>query len=238
MANSIGRSERVRPAPLCGAPVNVKKKTGSLFPKVVVGVVALVGLVSVSRSCTRLSPQPVATTTESRAPSIEQPRRNPPDSFRGVRWGSALPSVRTLRETVFKSCGAIVEQKNITDSRPCIHKHFDTDDVDMFFQRQNVPPIFDVSVSEQLLTWSKRKFQLGEVFISNYKESDLAKIRAALTDQYGQPTFDDKQQHLTRWIWPDKKLGIWLHFDPVAKPSIGSDKAPQTSVSLSFEQTE
>jgi hypothetical protein len=49
----------------------------------------------------------------------EQPRRSPPDSFRGIKWGSALPSVQKLRWTALNSCAAVVEQKNFTDTPPC-----------------------------------------------------------------------------------------------------------------------
>jgi RNA polymerase subunit RPABC4/transcription elongation factor Spt4 len=229
-------SDKAGACPHCGAPVIRPKKTEQ-FSKFLVVLFTVVGLFIVFRSCARLSPEPVATTTQPHAPQLEQPRRDPPDSFRGVKWGSALPSVRKLRETVFKSCAAIVEQKNITDSPPCSHQHIDTDNIELFSQRQNVPPIFDVSVSEQLLGWTERKFWFGQVFIYDYKESDLAKIRAALIDQYGKPTFDAPPR-LTKWRWPDKKLEIRLSSDPVAKPSIGSDKAPHTSASVSFEQTE
>jgi hypothetical protein len=227
-------SDKARACPHCGAPVIRPKKTGQLS-KFLVVLLVVVGLLVVFRSCASLPPQPVATTTQSHAPQIAQPRRDPPDSFRGFKWGSAPPSVRKLRETVFKSCAAIVEQKNVTDSPPCSHMHIDADNQELFFQRLNVPPIFDVSVSEQLLIWSERKFWSGQVFFYNYKESDLAKIRAALIDLYGKPTFDSPPG-LTKWKWPDKKLEIILRADPVAKPSIGSNKPPQTSASLWFGQ--
>jgi hypothetical protein len=66
----------------------------------------------------------------------------------------------------------------------------------------------------------------------------LVKLRAALVDHYGPPTFNNEQLHLTKWSWPDTKLEIGLSFDPVAKPSVGSDKAPQNSISLSFGKIE
>jgi hypothetical protein len=164
----------------------------------------------------------------------EQQQRDPPDDFRGIKWGSALPTVRNLRETVMKGCTAIVEQKNVTDAPACSHLHVDTDDMELFTQRQNIPLIFNVPVSEQLLMWSERKFWSGEVFIHNYKDADLAKLRAALIARYGQPTFSNENLHITKWSWPDKKIEISLSFDPVAKPSIGSSEPPQTSISLSF----
>ncbi|MGH6839494.1 MAG: hypothetical protein ACREDT_11980 [Methylocella sp.] len=122
-----------------------------------------------------------------------QPKRNPPDSFRGIKWGSALPSALKLRETALKGCTAIIEQKDFTSRQLCSHMHIDTDDMDLFGLRQNVPPIFGVPVSEQMLDWSHRKFWSAEVFIHNYREADLAKLRAALIDHYGPPTFKNEQ---------------------------------------------
>jgi hypothetical protein len=167
-----------------------------------------------------------------------QPKRNPPDSFRGIKWGSALPSALKLRETALKGCAAIIEQKDFTSIAPCSHMHIDTDDMELFTQRQNVPPIFDVPVSEQVLDWSYRKFWSAQVFIHNYREADLTKLRAALIDHYGPPTFNNEQLRLTKWSWAVTKLEVSLSFDPVAKPSIGSNKAPQTSISVSFGKIE
>jgi hypothetical protein len=166
----------------------------------------------------------------------QRPRRNPPISFRGIKWDSALPSLYSLRKTVLKGCPLLVRQKNFTDTPPCSHMHTSTDNMDMFAQRQNVPPIFGVQVSEQVFTWSHRKFWTGNIYIYDYKPSDLERLRAALIENYGQPTFNKKR--LTKWAWPDKKLEISLSFDPVAKPSLGSNKPPQTSISLSFGRIE
>jgi tetratricopeptide (TPR) repeat protein len=182
------------------------------------------------------SPEPA--TVASRIDSVNQTRRDPPDSFRGIKWNSALPSIRQLRETAMKSCAAIVEQTNSIDSAPCSHMHISTDNMELFAQRQDVPPIFGVPVSEQLLTWSQRKFWMGQIFIYDYSEADSAKLNVALIDQYGQPTFKNDRLHLTKWTWPDKKLEISLSFDPVAKPSLGSNKPRQTSISLLFSQLE
>lgn len=190
----------------------------------------------------RLSAEPSASpkpaTVASRIDSANQARRDPPDSFRGIKWNSTLPSVRRLRETVMRSCAAIIEQKSIIDSAPCSHMHISTDNMEVFAQRQNVPPIFDVPVSEQVLTWSEGKFWMGEVYIYDYAESDLAKLNAALINQYGQPTFKNELVHITKWTWPDEKLELTLLVNPIAKPSLGSNKPRQTSISLLFSQKE
>ena len=202
---------------------------------------AVIGIALIAHGTSNLNNQPSAPVSPSVKPAnIQgQPQRGPPDSFRGLKWDSALPNFKRLRETALKGCVAIVEEENLNDTRPCTHSHTDTDDMDMFIQRQNVSPIFDVPVSEQLVTWSHKKFWAGSAFIYGYRESDLAKLRAALIDQYGQPTFSNEEQHLTKWTWRDQKLVITLTFDPVAKPAWGTPtKPPQTSISLSFGRTE
>ena len=94
-----------------------------------------------------------ATTSPTLSPPLLQaPAQRPaPDSFRGITWDSALPSIQKLRETALRGCAAVVEQKNFTDTPPCSHMHILTDDMDLFSQRRNVPPIYGVSASEQLV---------------------------------------------------------------------------------------
>ena len=168
-----------------------------------------------------------------------QPGRSPPDAFRGIKWDSALPSIPKLRKTALSGCTTVVQQENLTVTPPCSHMHIDEDDMDLFTQRQNVAPIFGVPVSEQLLTWSYRKFWSGEVFIFNYRAADLATLRAALINRYGSPTLDDTEHHRTDWNWPNEKFMIRLSFDPVPKPSIGGNpKGLQTSISLAFTKIE
>jgi hypothetical protein len=45
--------------------------------------------------------------------------------------------------------------------------------------------------------WDK-KFWAGDVYIYNYNEDDLAKLRSALVNHYGPPTFANDNQHLDR----------------------------------------
>lgn len=165
-----------------------------------------------------------------------RPQRDPPDGFRGIKWDSVLPSTQKLRETALVGCTTIVEQKGFTDSPPCSHMHIDTDDMELFAQRRNVAPIFGIAASEQMLTWSYRKFWSGQAFFYNYRDDDLAKLRAALIDQYGSATAT--LDRIIRWRWLARKIEIQLSYDPVAKPSLGSDKTRRTSISLLFSRTE
>jgi hypothetical protein len=129
-------------------------------PNIGIGVLVAFGLLLVLAlfngllSSAKHTPEP---NTASAITSSVITRSSPPEDFRSVKWGASLPPMAKLRETVLTGCSKIVEQKNFTDTSPCAHMHGDTDDMDMFSQRQNVPPIFDVRVSEQLFVWSEKK---------------------------------------------------------------------------------
>jgi len=181
----------------------------------------------------KLSP-PVETTASASTGQMH----GPPDSFRGIKWDSALPSVQKLRETALKGCASVVEQKNFTDTPPCSHMHLDIDDQDLFIQREHVPDIYNVPVTEQLLTWSNRRFWSGTAFVYNYNEFDLAKIRDGLISEYGQPTFTNEDLHLTKWQWPKNKIEISFYYDPIAKRDLGSSRPPATTLTLAFGKTD
>ena len=196
----------------------------------VLAALVLIGGFAVFSYRDKTPPAPVFQATIAQRPA--------PDSFRGIAWGAALPSVQKLRETALKSCPTIVEQKNFTDTPPCSHMHLATDDLDLFTQRPNVPSIYGVAVSEQLLQWSHRKFWSGNVFIYDYTDAQVQKLRDALVGEYGSPTFINDNLHFSKWQWPEKKIEISLHVNPKALPSIGSDKTPHTSLTLSFEKSD
>jgi hypothetical protein len=162
-----------------------------------------------------------------------EPKKNAPDAFRGVKWDAPLLSAQKLRETALKGCISIVEQKDLISNAPCSRLHIDNDDIDTFAQRQKVAPLFDVPISEQTLSWSYKKFWAGDVYVYNYNDADLAKLRSALVEHYGPPTVTNDSQHLTEWDWTDKKIKVRLTFDPVPKPDIGGG-TQKTSIWLHF----
>lgn len=137
----------------------------------------------------------------------------PPDSFRGIKWDSKLPSIARLRKTAMKGCASVREQTTIQTTLPCSHMHIDTDDIDLFDQHENIPPLFDVAVSEQMFTWSYRKFWSGQIFLQN--ESDISKLRQHLISSYGPPTFENNSLRVTKWKWatPTRKVSIQLYTD-------------------------
>lgn len=138
---------------------------------------------------------------------------NPPDSFRGVKWDSTLPSIAKLRNTVMKGCAAIPAVTDFKATLPCSHTHIDTDDVEMFDQKQNAPQFLGVDVSEQILSWSYKKFWSGELYSPN--ESDYEKFRQQLITEYGPPTFENRSLQITKWMWAaqPRKVVIQLYLD-------------------------
>jgi hypothetical protein len=137
----------------------------------------------------------------------------PPDSFRGIKWDSELPSIKRLHRTAMIGCASISEQTSFETIMPCSHMHIDTDDIDSFDQRENVPPFLDVTVSEQMFTWSHQKFWSGEFFLQN--KSDLSKLKRQLVSRYGSPTFENNSLPVTKWRWstPNRNLSIQLYAD-------------------------
>jgi len=239
-------SQQADACPHCGHPVlpnratpgakktKASKTWGTLVAiALVLGIIATVGEVRQKATlnvASALSPAEIPTRNV-------EPQRDPPDSFRGIKWDSVLPSRKELQQSVLKGCGKIVERSNFTDRPQCWHAHGDADDMDMFAQSRNVTPFLGVSVSEQLPSWSYKKFWSGEVFIHNYKDTDLAQLRAALISEYGSPTLDEYRW--TEWNWRHANLKIILRFDPTAKPSIGGSQTNlQTSLSVRFTKTE
>lgn len=137
----------------------------------------------------------------------------PPDSFRGMKWNSKLPPTSRLLRTAMKGCTSITVQEGFNATAPCSRVHIDTDDIELFDQRENVPPFYGVTVSEQMFTWSYKKLWSGQIILKN--ESDLSKLRQRLIAQYGQPTFENPSLRITKWKWGslDQKLSMQLFVD-------------------------
>jgi hypothetical protein len=97
--------------------------------------------------------------------------------------------------------------------------------------------MFGLSVSEQILMWSYRKFWSGEIFVKNYHQSDLEKLRSALIAQYGSPTFENADFRVVRWQWPYQKIHIQLWYDSLDAPSDPNHVKPKT-ISLLFTRAD
>src|ERR1700730_9239992 len=102
----------------------------------------------------------------------------------------------------------IIEQTTVSDAIPCSHSHTDTDDIDLFGQTENVRSFFGVRVSAQLLEWSEKKFLGRHIYIYNYDEGELTKLRDVLVERFGQPHFASAKSRIDQWVWRDKKIQI------------------------------
>jgi hypothetical protein len=156
----------------------------------------------------------------------------PPADFRGIKWGAALPSKAKLRATVFRGCARIVERELPSDTLPCSHSHIETDDMDLFGQTKNVPPIFGVRVSAQLLEWSEKRFWHSHIYIYNYTDAELTTLRAALVGRFGPPDRTSANARMDQWVWRSEKIQVVVLWNPVAKPSLDPGIPPQTSIEL------
>jgi hypothetical protein len=156
----------------------------------------------------------------------------PPADFRGIKWGATLPPKAKLLATVSRGCPRIVEQQLPSDTIPCSHSHIDTDDMDLFAQNKDVPPLFGVRVSAQLLEWSEKRFWDGHVFIYNYTEAELTALRAALVGRFGPPDRGSANERMDQWLWRSEKIQVMLLYDPAAKRSLTPGIPPRTSIQL------
>jgi hypothetical protein len=130
----------------------------------------------------------------------------PPDSFRGIKWESTLPSIATLHRTVMRGCTAIPDDLSTKTKNPCSHWHTDTDDEETFDQQQNLPPFLSVSFYEQMMSWSHKKFWSGQLFSHN--EADYSNLQQLLKAEYGPPTFENRAWKITRWRWSTQPRDI------------------------------
>jgi hypothetical protein len=161
-----------------------------------------------------------------------------PSGFRSMAWDSQLPPAPVLKKSILKSCGRIVEKRDFNEGPACWHMYLNADHLDLYAEEGQIEPLFGINFTSQLLTWSRRRFWSGEVFLYNYAEGDLIQLRRALEAAYGPPSYEDELGRWIEWRWPGDHVIVRLHADPVPKPSVGSSRPPQTSISLLFSKVD
>lgn len=100
--------------------------------------------------------------------------------------------------------------------------------MDLFAQTKNVPPIFGVRVSAQLLNWSEKRFWHSHIYIYNYTDAELTTLRAALVGRFGPTDRTSANGSYDQWVWRSEKIQVMLLWNPVAKPSLDPGIPPQT----------
>ena len=71
-------------------------------------------------------------------------------------------------------------------------------------------PLFDIPVTEEAYSYTRGKFFSGSVWLDG--QANLEKMKAALSKEYGPPSFANEQSYLWKWKWPSKKIEVHLYY--------------------------
>lgn len=100
-----------------------------------------------------------------------------PSGYRAIKWGTA--------------------------PQPGLKKFSDLPDGLIMYVPTTTPlPLFEIPVAEEDYTYSHGKFYSADAYVDG--ESNLQKMKAALVNKFGQPSFANESLSIWRWKWPDK----------------------------------
>lgn len=122
------------------------------------------------------------------APTYISAIGSPPTGFRSYKWGAAP------RAELKKLMGPTDE--GLTMYTPRASK--------------KTEPLFDLPVAEEDYAFVHGKFYQGEAYLDG--ETNFQKMKAALTAQFGEPTFANENLRVYRWKWPRQKIEVTLSF--------------------------
>jgi len=74
-----------------------------------------------------------------------------------------------------------------------------------------LPPLLKVPVAEEVYSFSKGRFFSASAFLDG--KENFGKIKAALTETYGQPSATDERKNLRIWKWPGSPVEIRLSYN-------------------------
>jgi hypothetical protein len=112
----------------------------------------------------------------------------PPTGFRDVKWGSAP------RASLKKFSGP-------TDDGLTLY---------MPVNLKNLPPLFDVPVTEEDYQFIHGKFYSGDAYLDG--EANLQKMQAALIKTFGPPSLANESLRIWKWKWPKSAVEIDLYY--------------------------
>jgi len=111
----------------------------------------------------------------------------PPTGFRNFKWGAAP------RSTLKKFSGPTDEG------------------LMMYIPVSNKPePLFGIPVAEEDYTFVHGKFYQGDAYFDG--EANLYKMKAALVQAFGNPSFTNENLKIWRWKWPKRSIEITLYY--------------------------
>ena len=148
--------------------------------------VAIVGLAAYavyeSQSKPGQMPKPSEQSEPSKATMV------PPGNFRGLKWGSS-PNA-SLKKYSGPTFDGITGYVQVTGKTPS--------------------PLFETPVVEELYSFANGKFYSGDAFFDG--RDNFAKVKAALYQAYGQPSFVNEKLGIWKWKWQGTKIEVHLSY--------------------------
>jgi len=78
-------------------------------------------------------------------------------------------------------------------------------------QSSNKPgPLFDIPVAEEDYSFVHGKFYQGDAYFDG--EANLYKMKGALMNSFGNPSFANEDHKIWRWKWPKRSIEITLYY--------------------------
>lgn len=73
-------------------------------------------------------------------------------------------------------------------------------------------PLFNISVAEEHYFFVHRKFYDGDAYIDG-GEANLQRMKGALVQAFGNPSFTNENLKIWKWKWPKKSIEIHLSYE-------------------------
>lgn len=120
--------------------------------------------------------------------SVSVAAAEPPKGFRNTKWG--VPPAGGLKKLMGPTSDGTSMYVPSPGKKP--------------------QPLFDIPVTEEAYSYTRGKFFSGSVWLDG--QANLEKMKAALSKEYGPPSFANEQSYLWKWKWPSKKIEVHLYY--------------------------
>jgi len=113
----------------------------------------------------------------------------PPKGFRTTKWGA--PPASGLKKLLGPTSDGTSMYVPPTGKKP--------------------QPLFDIPVASEGYSYTHGKFYSGSAWVDG--QHNLEKMKAALSKEYGPPTFSNERMYLWKWKWPSKQIEVHLYYE-------------------------
>jgi hypothetical protein len=112
----------------------------------------------------------------------------PPTGFRSFKWGA--PPRSGLKKIMGPTDEGLTMYAPLSPKKP--------------------DPLFDIPVAEEDYSFVHGKFYQGDAYLDG--EPNLLKMKNALVQAFGNPSFTNESLKIWKWKWPKKAIEIDLHY--------------------------